>query len=148
MKYYKYLVLNLFCLIFFFGIGCQSEKKQKNNQPMIRKNISFSSTDDIISSLKEIYQNKGLEGVKEWVNDTFQTNSQITVARDITNISKVDTSIVYDRTIVKLTKAGEETEVYYLAPIHDDAFSSNLFLSIRLNFIDEPFEFLIYTKGN
>ena len=147
MKLFKCSISVLVCLSLLIGIGYKSKEENLNEKPqMIKKEISFRSIDDIINTLKATYQSNGLQGVKEWAVSTFQSNMQISVARDVTNISNIDTEFIYDRAIIKLNESGEEMGAYYLKPMHEDAFSSNLFLSVRLNFIDDPLELLIYTK--
>lgn len=137
------LILSYFCLIFFFG--CQAEESNKNKS-MNKDKVTFNTTDDLIKMIKENYNQKGLSGVTEWVNNNFKENTTLTIARDISTPSNVETAIIHDRVIIKLNNRGEETEVYYLEPIYENTFSGDLFLSIRLNFIEEPFELLLFSK--
>lgn len=113
---------------------------------MSEQEATFESTDKIIESLKEKYSQGGVSNVKDWVNTTFQPKTTITVARDITNLSKVDRRVIYDRAIVQLDNTGNETSVYYLDPVNQDASSLDLFLSLRLTFIETPLEVLVYVE--
>ena len=127
--------------------------KHKENIPlsdkrnlMDSKNISFKSTDELIRFIKNKYETEGLQGVVRWAENDLKEGSEITLARDVTNLSDIESSIVYDRAVIQLNGRGEETHNYYLYPLHTNAFEANLFLSIRLNFIEQPFELLIYTR--
>jgi hypothetical protein len=113
---------------------------------MNAQEIKFDSTDGIIQELKNQYNQGGLLKVKSWVDATFQPNTKISVARDVTDLSKIDSRIIYDRVLIQLDDQGNETEVYFLTPINQDAFSSDLFLSVRLTFTREPCELLLYVK--
>lgn len=120
--------------------------KNLKMQSMNQLEISYKSTDQIIDSLKRVFEIDGLPGVIHWADDLFREDKQISLARDVTNLHNIDHGIIYDRSIIGLNQDGEETDNYYLHPIHDDAFGANLFLSIRLNFVNQPFELLIFTK--
>jgi len=106
--------------------------------------IDLENTDKIISFLKEKYAKDGIHGVVEWVEETFQPNTRLKMARNMANLSVVDNRVIYDRAILQIDGEGNETDVCYLAPANKDAYSADLFLSIRLNFIEEPFELLLY----
>lgn len=117
-----------------------------NSSLMNKQEVSFQSTDDILNILKKMYHTEGINGVTRWVEKSFRTDSQLSMARDVTNLTEIDEAMIYDRVIIPLNKAGEEMSEYYLKPLHEDVFDQNLFLSIRLHFIDQPFELLIYTR--
>ena len=121
---------------------CLLEKRRL----MDSKNISFKSTDHLINFIKNIYENEGLQGVVKWAENDLKEGSEISLARDVTNLSGIESSIVYDRAIIQLNSKGEETRNFYLNPLHANVFDSNLFLSVRLNFVVHPFELLIYTR--
>ncbi len=133
-------------------LGCHSPSEITTNvtpeidHTMYNQEITFESTDTLIESLKEQYNQGGLASLRDWVNSNFQPKTKINIARDLTNLSKIDSRIIYDRAIMQLDQQGNETNFYYLEPINQDAFSADLFLSIRLNFIPEPLEVLIYVE--
>lgn len=109
------------------------------------KTISFKSIDHLIDFIKGTYENEGLQGVVKWAENDLKEGAGISLARDVTNLSDIESCIIYDRAIIQLNSQGEETRNFYLKPLHEEAFDANLFLSIRLNFVVHPFELLIYT---
>jgi hypothetical protein len=140
------------CLSILVLWGCTAVKHSNDNLRntdgvfMNNQDIQFKNTDELISTLREKYNTNDIAGVQNWVHKTFKPNTKITIARDVKNPTKIDSEQLYDRVIIRLDKNGNETNEYYLNPIHEDTFSSNLFLSVRLNFIENPFELLLFTK--
>ena len=112
---------------------------------MCKEKITFQSIDNIINILKEKYNKGGLKDVQQWVEATFQQNREMSIARDLNDLSNIENVTIYDRSIIKLDKLGEETNIYYLEALNPDLAKHNLFISIRLNFINEPFELLVFT---
>ena len=106
--------------------------------------VDLGNTDRTITLLREIYAKDGIRGVVAWVEETFQPNTKVKIARDMANLSEIDTRVIYDRVIFQIDSEGNETDVCYLEPVNKDVFSEDLFLSIRMNFVEEPFELLLY----
>lgn len=114
---------------------------------MNQKTISFASTDSLLEILADKYRVEGMPGVVAWVNESFKTGVVVSMARDPGNLYRIEKASIYDRALIQLTDDGEETGVTILSPKHSDAFSTNLFLSVRLIFIDQPFGLLLYTTN-
>lgn len=126
-------------------LDCNSIVNTREAVVMNDNEIDLENTDKLISSLKKKYSEGGIPGVVKWVDEMFQPNTRLRIARNMTDLSAIDSRVIYDRVIFQMDDKGGETGVCYLAPVKKDAFSADLFLSIRLNFIEEPFELLLYT---
>lgn len=113
---------------------------------MTKKQINLGTTDDIIGSLKSHYMQGGMDRVVDWVMKTFRPGTNIKVSRDVTRPADKEEKTVYNRLILKLDKQGNETVNYHLKPVEKEMASSELFLSVRLHFIEDPFELLIYVE--
>lgn len=113
---------------------------------MTKKQINLGTTDDIIKSLKSHYKRGGMDRVVDWVTTTFSPGTDIKVARDVTNPTNMEEKTVYDRIILQLDDQGYETVTHHLKPVEKVVASSDLFLSIRLHFIEDPFELLVYVE--
>ncbi|MEO5998526.1 MAG: hypothetical protein ABIN89_17345 [Chitinophagaceae bacterium] len=147
----KIFLLYLFIYLLFLGCNNTSnenanETTKSNKEIMQNKTVNFNTTDDIINVLKTTYSEDGMSGVITWTEKTLAPQTTINVARDLLKPEVKEKKTIYDRAIMKLDKQGNELNDYYLQPLQkEDTEQSEVFLSIRLNFIEEPFELLIFT---
>lgn len=110
--------------------------------------LQFDSVDQLQHTLQDLYKKQGLATVKEWVSKNFTKGRKLILKKGQSGQQHEEVEIC-DRKMETLDKNGIKTTNPGFLPFISDPVNYDtcqLYFSLRVLFIEEPFGLVIYKK--
>lgn len=110
--------------------------------------LSYDSKDALRDFLKDIYESNGILAVEEWVKDHLKRGT-VLIFKGVASGQKENHVSVWDRSMEILNPMNNTiVNKSFLPPLSSpiDFDKCELYLSLRILFISEPFGLVIYSQ--
>ncbi|NET61147.1 MAG: hypothetical protein F6K47_34975 [Symploca sp. SIO2E6] len=100
--------------------------------------LQLGSSEQVLSLMDSLYQEGGTQAVVKWAEQELQPGRQIRYQGRIGD--KVETAVIYDRSIWRLDEQGKLSDEALLSPLTDEKFGeSEVFALWSRPQVEEPF---------